>query len=331
MKRVLMTALLAASILAPGVASAEIVLRLGETTAPNHPQTKRDMRVAELVAEKTGGEVKIETFPAGQLGDATAQMESLMTGGQDMFGGTAVFAGGYQDDWRVLSLYFLFSSAEHIAAFEKSDVFDEMNQKLIEATGIRALSVAAVRGPSAFISKEEITSVEQFAGKTVRIPSVEGYSLSLKALGAVPTPVAWTETYMAFSQGIIDVVQSSLSGIKSERFTDHGKYIINIGHNWEPTGLFIADASWSKLNAEQQAALQESIVTANAEFWEAAQAGEETLKGELRDLGAEIYEGDPAPWRAAIIEKLVPELTAQNFWTIPDLYQRIVDLDPSAQ
>lgn len=331
MNKMLMSALLAATILAPGVASAEIVLRLGETTAPNHPQTMRDVRVAELMAEKTNGEVVIETFPAGQLGEATAQMESMMTGGQDMFGGTAVFAGEYQDDWKVLSLYFLFSSADHIAAFEQSDIFDEMNEKLIDATGVRALSVAAVRGPSAFISKDEITSVEDFGGKTVRIPSVEGYALSLEALGAVPTPVAWTETYMAFSQGIIDVVQSSLSGIKSERFTDHGKYIMNIGHNWEPTGLFISEASWEKLNEEQQAALMESIVTANAEFWAAAEAGEETLKAELVDLGAVIYEGDPTPWREAIIENLTPKLAEEDFFTIPDLYQRIADLDPAAQ
>ncbi|MBN9885856.1 TRAP transporter substrate-binding protein [Salipiger abyssi] len=330
MKHAILSAVTAAALVLPAVASAEITLRLGETTAPNHPQTQRDVRVAELVSEKTGGEVVIETFPAGQLGNAPAQMESMMTGGQDMFGGTAVFAGGYEDNWRVLSLYFLFSSPEHIAAFEKSDIFDEMNEDLIEATGVRALSVAAVRGPSAFISKTEIAGVEDIKGKKVRIPGVEGYALSLEALGAVPTPVAWTETYMAFSQGVIDVVQSSLSGIKSERFTDSGSYVVNIGHNWEPTGLFIAESAWEKLSEEQQTALMDSIVQANDEAWAKAAEGEEALKDDLRAAGAEIYEGDQGPWRESILENLVPTLAAEGFWTIPDLFPRIVALDPAA-
>src|SRR5690606_7086334 len=155
-------------------------------------------------------------------------------------------------------------------------------------------------------------SVEDFAGKSVRIPSVEGYARSLEALGAVPTPVAWTETYMAFTQGVIDVVQSSLEGIKSERFTDGGKYIVNIGHNWEPTGLFIAEAAYETLTAEQKAALLESIGQANAEFWDQAVAGQAELKRELTEGGAEIYEGDPAPWREAILTNLVPSLEEEH-------------------
>lgn len=306
------------------------VLRVGETTAPNHPQTQRDVRVAELVAEKTGGSVEIQVFPAGQFGDAPSQLESIMTGGQDMFGGTAVFAGNYEDNWRILSVYFLFSSADHIRAFEDSEVFEEMNELLIDATGIRMLSVAAVRGPSAFISKSPINGVEDIAGKSVRIPSVEGYARSLEALGATPTPVAWTETYVAFSQGVIDVVQSSLSGIKSEGFADIGKHIVNIGHNWEPTGLFISEARYQTLTDEEKAALHESITQANTEFWQKAVEGEEQLKEELRGDGAVIFEGDPGPWRAKIMSNLVPTLEAEGFWTIPDLYARIVALDPAS-
>lgn len=332
MKRLATGLLCAALALAAAPASAETkVLRLGETTAPNHPQTQRDIRVAELVKEKTGGSVDIQVFPAGQLGDAPAQLESIMTGAQDMFGGTAVFAGNYEDNWRILSLYFLFSTADHIKVFEESEIFDEMNKKLIDATGIRALSVAAVRGPSAFISTKPIGGVEDIAGKSVRIPSVEGYARSLKALDATPTPVAWTETYVAFSQGIIDVVQSSLAGIKSEGFTDIGKHIVNIGHNWEPTGLFISEASYQRLTDDEKKVLQESITQANAEFWQKAVEGEEQLKAELRAAGADIYEGDPGPWRDKIMSNLVPGLQSEGFWTIPDLYAKIVALDPASK
>lgn len=332
MKRLAIGLLCAALAAAAAPASADTkVLRLGETTAPNHPQTQRDVRVAELVKEKTGGSVDIQIFPAGQLGDAPAQLESIMTGAQDMFGGTAVFAGNYEDNWRILSLYFLFSTADHIKAFEESEIFDEMNKKLIDATGIRALSVAAVRGPSAFISTKPVGGVEDIAGKAVRIPSVEGYARSLKALGATPTPVPWTETYVAFSQGVIDVVQSSLAGIKSEGFTEIGKHIVNIGHNWEPTGLFIGEAAYQRLTDDEKKALQESITQANAEFWQKAVEGEDKLKAELRAAGADIYEGDPGPWRDKIMTNLVPGLQSEGFWTIPDLYAKIVALDPAGK
>ncbi|MBZ8135149.1 TRAP transporter substrate-binding protein [Afifella sp. IM 167] len=309
-----------------GTADAK-TLRLGTTTAPNHPQTEAFADMAERAKAKTNGELDIQIFPAGQLGAAPAQMESVMTGSQDMFGGTAVFAGGYEDNWRILSVYFLFTSADHIAKFAKSDVFEEMNQKLIDATGVRALSLAAVRGPSTFISKEPIRTVEDMQGKKVRIPSVEGYARSLEALGAVPTPVAWTETYLAFSQGIIDVVQSSMSGIESERFTDSGKYILNTGHNWEPTGLFINEQVYESLSDEEKTALSEAVTEANAAAWVKAEKGEEELRKTLESRGAEIIDADPAPFRQKIIDNLGPKLEAEGFWNIPDLYQRIVALD----
>ena len=319
------------ALLLPQTAAAAdtVTLRLGQATPPNHSQTLRDVMMSEIVAKKTGGQVKIQNFPSGQLGKQNQQVEGVMSGTQDMFAGAAGFVGNYQDDWRILSVFYIFNSRDHIVEFTKSDLFEEMNKRLAAKTGARMINVTAVRAPSTFLSKKPILAVADIKGLKVRVPDIAGYVRSVKALDAAPTPIDWTDTYLAFSQGVVDVVQSSMDGIRSTKLTDHGKFILVTDHNWEPTGIIMNEKSYQKLTPEQRKILFDAAIEASEFYWKKAVEDDAAMRRTLMSQGAIVVEEDPAPWRDRILKGLVPDLEKEKFWTIPNLFEKIQALDPA--
>ena len=315
----------------PATASADnqVSLRLGNSTGPTHVQTLRDIMFADIVEKKTNGDVKIQVFSSDQLGKQLQQVEGTMSGSQDFWGGTAGFMGNYQDDWRVLSVYYLFNSRDHIVAFTKSDLFEEMNKRAVAKMGLRLLNLTSVRTPNTFISKKPMMTMQDIKGLKVRIPDVAGNARSLKALGATPTPINFADSYLAFSQGVVDAIPVSLDGIRSAKFTDIGKYVLITEHNWEPTGIYMNEKSYQKLSPAQQKIAFDAAIEASDFYWKKYMESEVGIRQLIKQRGGVLIETDPTPWREHIVNNLVPELDKEKFWTIPELYQKIQAFDPA--
>ena len=140
----------------PVTAIAEVItLRLGGINAPKTPITKAQYRFAKLVAQKTNGDVKVEVFPASQLGKALVQVEGVQLGIQDMFGAAVDWYSELVPDWRVLSMGFVFKNFDHVRAFEKSEIYEDFKSKLLKK-GLRVVSDGWFRMPRVFLGKKPI-------------------------------------------------------------------------------------------------------------------------------------------------------------------------------
>ncbi|MGI6603962.1 MAG: DctP family TRAP transporter solute-binding subunit [bacterium] len=245
---------------------------------------------AKAVAEKTGGKIKVTTYPASQLGGEREQLEGVQMGTIEMAALSSGPFPGIFPDIMVFDMPYLLYTRE--AAFKVLDgpVGDEVRDRLLQETGVRAL-VWGENGFRHFTSNvRPIVKPEDMRGQKIRTMENPAHMAIVRVMGGDPTPMAFGEVYTALAQGTVDGQENPISLITSMKFHEVQKYCTLDGHVYNPYLLIINEDFYQSLSSEHQQALQEA-----AELWreverklnhEQSEAGVQVMK----DAGVEVYE-----------------------------------------
>jgi tripartite ATP-independent transporter DctP family solute receptor len=307
-----------------GYAQSPIVLKLGNIQAPTQSASLACERMAKLVFERSNGRLKIEFFPASQLGNAITQIEGVMMGTQDMFQDAAEWMSQFEKDYNILAMAFAFRDQNHLQAFFNSPLNVEIKERLRKDRGIRIIAENWNRAPRDLVSKKPVNSPADLQGIKMRVPEIEMYLLVWKAMGTQPTQVAWGETYLALMQGLVDAMEGPFDTLLSMKFFEAAQNISMTHHLISASSVSINDATFSKLPKD----LQEILVAAAKEAGDYfTQMGIESMtkdRKEMESKGAKFIEVDRKPFQAKVAP-LVKELEDKGKWS-PGLYQKIQDL-----
>ena len=123
--RIIVLTVLVILAISMSVAAKPTVISVGTIESTTNPATLALYKMAEIAEEKSGGRLKIEVYPASQLGNAIAQLEGVMMGTQDMFQGAAEWAAQFVPDWNILALAFTFEDQDHLMEFLRSPINEE--------------------------------------------------------------------------------------------------------------------------------------------------------------------------------------------------------------
>lgn len=204
------------------------------------------------VETKSNGVIKINTFPASQLGGEREQIEGVQLGSLHM---AAVSTGplpGVFKDSMVFDLPFLFNNEEQAHKVLDGPVGQELLQNMVNQTGIRGLAWGE-NGFRHFTNNiRPVQKPEDLKGLKIRTQENPLHMDMVKALGASPTPMAFGEVYSALQQGVIDGQENPISLIESMRFYEVNKYVTLDGHVYSPYVLLINDAFYQKLPQDLQ-------------------------------------------------------------------------------
>jgi tripartite ATP-independent transporter DctP family solute receptor len=305
-------------------AQSPIVLKLGNIQAPTQSASLACERMAKLVFERSNGRLKIEFFPASQLGNAITQIEGVMMGTQDMFQDAAEWMSQFEKDYNILAMAFAFRDQNHLQAFFNSPLNAEIKERLRKDRGLRIIAENWNRAPRDLVSKKPVNSPADLQGIKMRVPEIEMYLLVWKAMGTQPTQVAWGETYLALMQGLVDAMEGPFDTLLSMKFFEAAQNISMTHHLISASSVSINDATFSKLPKD----LQEILVAAAKEAGDYfTQMGIESMtkdRKEMESKGAKFIEVDRKPFQAKVAP-LVKELEDKGKWS-PGLYQKIQDL-----
>lgn len=308
---------------AAGAASAETVtLRLGNITGPKHIETRAQEHFAELVAEKTGGEVKVEVFSGGQLGDAPSQLEAIRLGAQDMYGGGTGNFGKYVKDWNITSVGFVFRDKDHFLKVLDSDVYKGMEQALLDKAGFRMVLRNGARPGKPVIATKPIMKPDDLKGMKVRIPPWEGYVKTFEAMGAKTVSLPWGETYLALKQGIAEVASATASGLYGQSLQEVAPYLTRVNFFSDGFTIVIGDRKFQQLSEEHQQALLEAGEEAGEYYNELAARDETEVIEKMIQDGAVVIRVSPEPF----IEKMGPVIATmeeQGVWETEGLFEKI--------
>ena len=301
MKKLMTILALVHALCLTGSAMAETVFQLGTTVNEQDSFQVAAEKFAELVAERTNGEYKIEIYPNGTLGGESDMLDSMSMGMLDMGIITSGPFVNFSEMMGVLDMPYLFATNEE--AYEILD--GEIGQELLgtlEEAGLKGLAYAERGFRNVTTSVRPINSAADLKGLKLRVMENEVYTATFKALEVNAVPMAWAEALTAMQQGTIEGQENPVNVMYSYKLWEYGqKYATFDRHSYATAIITMSLDVFNTLDEETQAIFKQSAQEA-AEYeraWVAEQEADQIQA--LKDNGMEIVENpDVDSFRAAV-------------------------------
>src|SRR5262245_58278787 len=254
MKALTILVLLAALAVVPlaGVAQDKpITLRLGHILNEASLYQVSAQRFADALARNSGGRLKIDIFPNGQLGFERDLIEGMRLGTIDAGVITNAPISGFEPRTMVLDLPFIFKSRE--GAFKVMD--GEIGKKLfsyLEAQNLKGLAYFDAGWRMVVSTKKPLAKPEDYPGTRFRVMENPLYVSTFKSLGVNATPLNWGEVYTGLRQGTIDSLDLPVYVIYSAKIYEVAKYMATTEHMLTPVVLMMSNARFKSLPPDLQ-------------------------------------------------------------------------------
>ncbi len=274
------------------------VIKLGHGLDISHPVHKAMVFMAERLAEKSKGKVKLDIYPSQQLGSERECLELLQIGSLGMTKVSTGVLENFVPELKVLGLPFLFRSNEH-----RYNVLEgEVGEELLDASIPQRLKGLTFydAGSRSFYSKTPIRTPEDLNGEKVRVMESQTAISMVQALGGSPTPIAYGELYTALQQGIVDGAENNLPSFYTSRHYEVCKFYTMDEHTAVPDELLISMLLWNKLSKQEQQWIKEAAVESRIyekKIWHEAEL--EALE-KVQEAGVTIITPDKEAFRERV-------------------------------
>ena len=270
-------ALMAAGLcLAMSAVQAQETRTLKFTAASNkgHPQVQGVEKIAELVAAKSGGKIKIQVFPGGTLGPDLQIVSGMQGGTIDLNVMNASLLAGNVKEMTILDFPYLINDAKEADALLDGPVGRKLMDKLPEK-GLVGLAYFDL-GFREMHSKKPITKAADLKGMKMRVIPTPIYIEFMNATGANAVPMPFTETYGALEQGALDGMTNPLLNILDGKYNEVTKNLTLTNHMYTPQIVIASKKTWDKLSPAEQKILKDAAV--EAAVWQRKVARDEAAK-----------------------------------------------------
>jgi tripartite ATP-independent transporter DctP family solute receptor len=291
---------LSAGLSLPETGTAQTVLKLGNVQAPGMPVQTGLKRMADLVKERTKGEVVIEIFPAAQLGSEQEILEGVSLGTIHMFEGSAASLGRFLPKMDAFACPFAWKSPESLAKAARSRVADELGEELLKKRDIRLLDAGWIFGVRHLTTtKTPVKAPTDMKGLKIRVQPDALYLATVRAMGGNPTPIDAKEVYTSLQAGVVDGQENPISNIYNRKFNEVQKYLMLTGHITQNQVVVISEKTFQKLKPAHREILKQAAREAG-DFQNGliAKADADGL-AKLKAAGMEVIKPDVAAFRKA--------------------------------
>lgn len=297
----------------------KITLRFGTIFADNTPTGKAVAKFAQIVKQKTNGEIEVLHYPSQQLGTEQEMVESVNMGALEMTSPSTGIAGLFQKDYLIFPLAFVINDQDMLDRVLSGPLGKEMADKFLAKTGSRILASNWYREPRYLYGRKPVKQLEDLKGFRVRTPENPAYLKSWQRLGASPTPIALGEVYTAIQSGAIDGAETTLSTYVT--LYKVAPYLELTMHAYEANLVIINDKLYQSLSPANQKILAEAAVEAGLTHQQAVKTGIEDMLKQVQASGTTVITIDREPWIKKM-EGLGLELEAQGVWP-QGLYEKV--------
>jgi len=283
-----------------GTNSEPKVIKLGHTVNEQDPYHYNALRFKEQVEQKTNGQVIIEIFPNGVIGDERTLIEGMQVGTVDMGVITNGPIANFLPEIAAFEMPFLFASEEEAYKVLDGEVGQKVLNKL-EEVNIKGLAFTERGFRNLTNSKRPVKTPQDAAGLKIRVMENPVYIDTFKALGVNAVPMAWQEALTAFQSGAVEGQENPVNVAFAFKLYESHKYLTFTRHSYAPASLLMSKKLFDSFDKETQ-----EILVSSAK--ETAQMTRDWIADEmekqlqvLRDNGMEIEENpDIAAFQEAV-------------------------------
>ncbi|MBW5800484.1 TRAP transporter substrate-binding protein [Halomonas elongata] len=320
-KRLLTSAVLGAAILGSQASlAADYTLKFGHLANEEHIWHQAAVKFKEEVEANSDGQIEVQLFPNEQLGAEMDVINSIQLGTADM-----TITGESLQNWApkaaMMAVPYAFRDSAHLKKAVEGEIGDQIEAQITERANLVPLAWFE-RGPRQLTSNRPITSPDELDGLRLRVPNVPLFVDTWEALGARPTPMAFSEVFTSLQQNTIEGQENPLSLIESASFDEVQDYVNLTGHVRSWIYVVIGKNKLESLPEDLQ-----QVVRDAAQEMQSYEAGlfetdQKRLRESLEERGMEFVEVDTEAFaekaRPAVLESLSDEQR--------ELYEAIQDL-----
>ena len=299
-------AVVATTALTAGSALAQQKLKWAHVYETSEPYHTQSVWAAEEIKKRTNGKFDITVHPASSLGKETDINQGMALGTIDMIISGPSFAARSYPRLGIAYYPFIFRDADHLLAYSKSPVFNEMIEGFRAKTGIQILAYTYY-GARHTTAQKPFTDCAGMKGLKIRVPDVAAYTATPKACGANPTPIAFAEVYLALQNGTVEAQENPLTTIEAKKFYEVQKAIMLTGHIVDGLTTQVAPHLWSKLTDAEKKIFSDVALEAAARATDQIKKREAELVDEFKKKGLNIVTVNRKSFADAVLKTATVE------------------------
>jgi tripartite ATP-independent transporter DctP family solute receptor len=282
------------------VAAQDFSFRAAHYFKEDHPWNKGLEFLAKQVEADSKGRVKIEIFNGGLLGSEAQTLQFAKDGSLDIVVSDPSAGSPFAKELDFFALPFLFRDYAHWKAALDGEP-GKAYAKLIESkANLKILGYWGGSSRNVLSTKKPVTSIADMKGFRLRLVSSPLKVNVWKAVGAVPTPIAFMETYLAMKSGVVDGMENESVSVRDMKFYEPAPFIARTEHEFTVRPLFMSKKSFDKLPADLQAIVVKAAQDATSFERQAELDANKAADTEMQDkLKVKFNVIDKEPFKAA--------------------------------
>lgn len=290
--RTLRRATVLAMLLASAVPAAARDFRIAVGDGAGGTQEALGLAFVKALEEQTGRTHTAKLFLNGQLGDEQDTVTAAATGTLDFSILAINNITPFSPSVGTLTLPYVILSLEEAEKITQGEIGQQMIDRTIEDAGVRIIGWAYSGFRVLTNSKKPVATVADLQDLVIRVPKNEIMIETYKSWGVNPTPMAWSETFAALQQKVVDGQDNPYMTVHAMKFDEVQKYVTNIRYIFSIEPLIVSEQLFQSLSADEQAAVIAAGQAATLASGQFLRDSEARIKADLQAKGMEI--GDPA-------------------------------------
>ena len=285
-------------------AAEPIVIKFSHVVAPDTPKGRAADYFKKIAEERTKGAVKVEVYPNSQLYKDREEMEALQLGAVQMLAPSlAKFGPLGVRAFELFDLPYIFPNKETLYRVMDGDIGAKLFT-MLNAKGITGLAFWD-NGFKQMSANKPIRTVEDFKGLKMRIQSSKVLEAQMKALGANPQVMAFSEVYSALQQGVVDGTENPMSNLYTQKMHEVQKHLTLSDHGYLGYAVIVNKGFWDGLPANIRATLDKAMADTTVFERKIAQEENDEALAKVKAAGTtQIYTlpyKDRVVWQQALL------------------------------
>ena len=285
-------------------AQAPIVIKFSHVVAPDTPKGMAAERFKQLAEERTNGRVHIEVYPNSQLYKDGEELEALQLGSVQMLApSTSKFGPLGLPEFEVFDLPYIFPDRAVLRRVVDGEIGKNLLQRL-ETKGIVGLAYWD-NGFKVMSANRPLHRVADFRGLKMRIKSSKVLDAQMRALGALPQVMAFSEVYQALQTGVVDGTENTPPNLYTQKMYEVQKYVALSNHGYDGYAVIANKKFWDALPADIRTTLEGAMHEAtDYENRLSLQDNEESIAKVKASGRTNVYAltaEEQAAWRLALL------------------------------
>lgn len=269
----------------------EMTLSIGHNNSTDSLINYVAEQMKAKLEEKSGGKLKVDIYPSGQLGSESDMITSCQAGDLTFLISGLHALVNIVPATSIVNIPFMFNDTQEArTTFQDAAVREQLNQEF-EKSNMK-LVLLADQGFRCLTTNKEITGVDSMNGLNIRTLTNQDQVQAWKMLGANPTPIDFSELYLSLQQGVIDSQENPYDIIDSNKFYEVQKYFTNSNHIYHTISVNIGTGTYDALPEAYQKMVDESCAEVEQMTFEECDKMLDTYKTNLINNGMEFVDFD---------------------------------------